>query len=1002
MEKTPPPFKRAITPQERQQFTDEVDALVKKHLLKPNEWLFEFNVYRLDTYFQQLRIALLDNTPPVWKKIQRQWPQHSNTALLVNILALTTVSSNRHSWVRQSLNHESFKLALLADGIKQNDPVFVKSLRVIFSRQKDTLFYGAFYREIAQLIIEPGGVDASAKGSSIRFPEEACNSNGGKLRLALANAYHRKLGAAKVLNIAIYFSGVSEWVRIRELNKYLAETATDSNTAPLKRSELWRFNQRELSFLHKHLALTACFLNITDAAGITRLGKRLEQQEKLRPLVDENLRQFNHAFAQRDFRAAESRLQTLIDLNPPIQWVRKGLFITVKDSLERYPSQGDSIEKNTPPFKWQALSPSAFRYLARAFGSKRSRHYWALSASEVLGCLLEQSLQEETLTAIEKRLLQRSWEQHDWQRIFEAKRFTLFSHNSGFWTNGPLEQCLIACLYTGKGTSTLALRATAEQAEILVLELLAKHREASHTQSLLLALPHTWHLPFFGQAIWNRVADVLLSSKLLFGLVTHALDGQAICDCSSYLQGIERLIKDSNQEISLGLMNNISVLLDTPLPVLFAQLPASSARRLLHRESLMASLHPALLSNLKQLQHPELPREVWELQFRHASTWEERQDLLLKPESTLKPIELPKEWIDAAGNNVDHVAILLIALRQHGKAFKKLLQHYPEEVATLALEKAQFITAPVYPRDAVLFELTRVLGLDLYNTLVFLQTNRAHQKPCGGKFDHLYTTFDIPKKSGGTRRISSPQPLLKTVQHRIYQRLLQPLVNHPAAHGFVPGVSIVDNAAHHTGQSVVVNVDIKACFPSVRWSYVLGALKRDLQTTLSPRAIRFVADICCANGALPIGAPTSPALLNRVLYKTDEILTRHADAKGCTYTRYADDLTFSGGEDAVSLIGVSKSVLKPLGLALDPKKTNVYRQGRRQLVTGLVVNTAVNVPRHTRRLIRAAIHAGANAHLGGKPVNRAQLQGHLAFLQSVNPNHASVLRTQLATSKVRA
>ena len=164
----------------------------------------------------------------------------------------------------------------------------------------------------------------------------------------------------------------------------------------------------------------------------------------------------------------------------------------------------------------------------------------------------------------------------------------------------------------------------------------------------------------------------------------------------------------------------------------------------------------------------------------------------------------------------------------------------------------------------------------------------------------------------------------------------------------------------------------------------------------------LLLDLVTAEGALPIGAPTSPALLNRVLLRSDEILIELAASHHVQYTRYADDLTFSGGSGAVKMLGHAKRVLGQVGLELDPKKTNIFRRGRRQMVTGLAVNDRVSVPRHLRRELRAAVHAienGREAHWHGTPLSLASLQGRLAFLAMAHPEEAQALRAKLAAAQ---
>jgi len=268
----------------------------------------------------------------------------------------------------------------------------------------------------------------------------------------------------------------------------------------------------------------------------------------------------------------------------------------------------------------------------------------------------------------------------------------------------------------------------------------------------------------------------------------------------------------------------------------------------------------------------------------------------------------------------------------------------------------------------------------------------------GQKLDHCYRTYPLPKKAGGKRRITVPPIWLRRLQRQVYNAVLRPLEAHAAVHGFVPQRSIVTNAQPHVNRAVVVNCDIANCFPSVTRSLVFAALKRDLNDCLRVESIRWLTDIVCFQGALPVGAPTSPALLNRVLLRTDEYLTTQASKRGAAYTRYADDLTFSGDDKVVGLLRVAASTLSRIGLSLDEKKTNIYRSGRRQLVTGLVVNKRISVPRRLRRRLRAAVHAyelGKAPTWRGRPASESQLRGWMAFSRNVNPEEIQRLLERL-------
>ena len=274
--------------------------------------------------------------------------------------------------------------------------------------------------------------------------------------------------------------------------------------------------------------------------------------------------------------------------------------------------------------------------------------------------------------------------------------------------------------------------------------------------------------------------------------------------------------------------------------------------------------------------------------------------------------------------------------------------------------------------------------------------------PAGHKLDHTYTEHQIPKRDGSLRTINAPHPAVKEAQRLLLDQLIQPLGAHEAACGFVPLRSIVDNAQPHVGQAVVVNAAISNCFPSVRWSLVLGALRRELGDRLSSTAISMLVDLCTARGALPVGSPVSPALLNLALRHTDEVLQAAATRVGANYTRYADDLTFSGDRRAVGLLRTAQRTLAQIGLKLDPKKTNIFRRGRRQMVTGLVVNDQVAVPRALRRQMRAAVHRVEQGQSLEDGQTIDQLQGHLAFVAMVHEPHAEKLRARLNAALGRA
>jgi retron-type reverse transcriptase len=347
-----------------------------------------------------------------------------------------------------------------------------------------------------------------------------------------------------------------------------------------------------------------------------------------------------------------------------------------------------------------------------------------------------------------------------------------------------------------------------------------------------------------------------------------------------------------------------------------------------------------------------------------------------------------------SGSNESRAKALVLVTKNDPARLGKIRSDFTDEVMNKALSWGASVLPDICTIEKTYLELLSYIGIRHAKTLQWLLIQRSSASASGSKFDQLYEKYEILKKSGKTRKISAPLPGLKRIQKSIDVTLLQPLGAHEAAFGFVKGKSIVDNAKAHTGKQVVVNADVKNCFPSVRWPLVQAALKRDLSNKLSARSISAIVDICTAEGVLPIGAPTSPSLLNRVLHKSDEILSEQAKRRGCAYSRYADDLTFSGDDRAVGMLGIAKSVLLKISLELDPVKTNIFRRGRRQMCTGLVVNDTVNVPRRIRRRIRASVHAyeqGNKLYWNEEVVGSTALRGRLEFLKMVSKASAKQL-----------
>ena len=253
--------------------------------------------------------------------------------------------------------------------------------------------------------------------------------------------------------------------------------------------------------------------------------------------------------------------------------------------------------------------------------------------------------------------------------------------------------------------------------------------------------------------------------------------------------------------------------------------------------------------------------------------------------------------------------------------------------------------------------------------------------------DDLYTIKNIPKRKGGLRTLHIPSDELKQVQRNLLDHGFSKIKLSESVQGFAKKTSIITNANPHCKKDLVVNIDIDSFFNSCDFKKILSACRRLIDKTYCPYGASLLAELCSFNGILPTGSPTSPVLGNIILANADKAISKACLKYNISYTRYADDLTFSGKKNTLSILPFVKKVLGNLGFRIKEGKTNVYRRGRRQLVTGLVVNEVPHVPRAIRKKLRAAVHNFTNnghAHWKGKTLSVSQLKGKVAFLTQVH------------------
>ena len=286
-----------------------------------------------------------------------------------------------------------------------------------------------------------------------------------------------------------------------------------------------------------------------------------------------------------------------------------------------------------------------------------------------------------------------------------------------------------------------------------------------------------------------------------------------------------------------------------------------------------------------------------------------------------------------------------------------------------------------------------------------------------------YHRYEIPKKTGGMRSISAPKPALAGAQRWVLEEILEKIESRPEAHGFVKGRSVRSNALPHVGRAVVVNLDLKDFFPTLTFRRVKGLFRHmgysehvatvlGLLTTEPPR-VKAELDgklygVALGERVLPQGACTSPAITNLVCRKLDRRFKGLADKHGFTYTRYADDLTFSGPkrQKVGRLLKSVRSILEDEGFFEHPKKTKVMGRGRRQEVTGVTVNDKLAMSRADKRRLRATLHNAdkhglASQNKNGHPDFRGYLRGMVAWLSMLEPDRASEWNALLGRALAR-
>lgn len=328
-------------------------------------------------------------------------------------------------------------------------------------------------------------------------------------------------------------------------------------------------------------------------------------------------------------------------------------------------------------------------------------------------------------------------------------------------------------------------------------------------------------------------------------------------------------------------------------------------------------------------------------------------------------------------------------------------------------------------------DLREMLGLGATSLSWFADARSLERSATDEALRHYHYRW-IPKASGGMRLLEAPKGTLKFFQRRILAGILDCIPQHPASHGFRRERSVHSFVECHVGRAVVIRIDLENFFASVSPGAVFGILRSagypepvahcltGLATNAAPAAVlqsvampapeqrpahrRMLSAL--RHPHLPQGAATSPALANLAAYGLDCRLAGLASAFGAVYTRYADDLAFSGDGElqrrSGKFISLVSDIASDEGFSINRRKTRIAPQASRQLLTGLVVNARPNVPRPAFDRLKAILHDAAmngpdHANRDRHTDFRAHLLGSISWVEASNPHRGAQLRAMLDT-----
>ncbi len=415
------------------------------------------------------------------------------------------------------------------------------------------------------------------------------------------------------------------------------------------------------------------------------------------------------------------------------------------------------------------------------------------------------------------------------------------------------------------------------------------------------------------------------------------------------------------------------------------------------------------ISNLYQ-EKEEIEKKLSHLKKEYQGTWDyERIRAAVAQEIMKESIarraekkaerERQKQLKSEAWNKRKAETIVFI-----GKGYSNLLAKKETDI-----QKLKENQIPVIETD---HELAELLQID-YQTLRYLVYHRDVIT-----FDNYYR-FDIPKKSGGTRHIAAPKAQLKAAQKQILEQILQKIEVSDLSHGFIKSRSVLTSAkSHHTSPDLLINIDLENFFPTITFERVRGLYQSFGYSGYIASLLAMLCTYCeripleikgeikyikTSDRILPQGSPASPMITNIICRNMDKRIYGLCKKLGVTYTRYADDMSFSyiGDTDNFAIgdfLSSIHQIIEAEGFHMKKEKTHILRKNNRQYITGIVINNEeIGVPKKWVKILKASIHNAQKLKDSGGSVSNTtihEISGKIAWLKNVNAKRYETIISQ--------